>query len=138
MTTTAPDFGRDLDTSTGDIDPFGREVTGIPALAQALAARLETETGTLVDDEDGDYGFDIFSLASEGLTQDAIAAIPDRIKAELEEDERVARVDVTVTQITAETMRLAVRVIASAGPTFDFVLAIDKVAGKVLATEVAA
>lgn len=133
MSTTAPDFGRDLDTSTGDIDPFGREVTGLPALAQALAARLETPTGTLIDDDDGDYGYDLSGLLGEGMTPDEIAAIPGRVQAELEEDERVARATVKVVRQTSESMQLTVAVVASAGPVFDLVLSIDLVAGKILA-----
>lgn len=134
MSTTAPDFGRDLDTSTGDIDPFGREVTGLPALAQALAARLETPTGTLIDDDDGDYGFDLSGLLSEGMTPDEIAAIPGRIQAEIEEDERVGRAIVKVARQTSESLQLAVAIVAASGPTFDLVLAIDLVAGKILVT----
>ncbi|NUP11213.1 MAG: hypothetical protein HOW73_34640 [Polyangiaceae bacterium] len=134
MTMTLPDFGRDLDTGNGDIDPFGREVIGIEALAQALAARLETPAGSLPDDDEGEYGYDLAEEIGEALTAEQRAAIPGRVRLELEEDERVDRVQVQVIALTEDTVRLSIRVEPVLLGPFRFVVEIGKAATVVLST----
>lgn len=131
MTTSAPDYGMDLSCTT-DIDPRMVEVSGLEGFAQALARRLDTPASTLVDDDDGTYGYDLALLLSLGLTRDERALIPARIEGQFLEDERTRSVAVDVQVLTDSEIRLFCRVVAVDLGPFSFVLAIDKVGRKLL------
>lgn len=131
MTTTAPDFGLDL-SGTDDLDPLMREVTGLEALAQALVRRLDTETGTLLDDEDGDYGYDLTEQLGEGMTPDELAAIPGRVENQFRADERVSDAKVKATLSTIERVDLACRIVPYGAGPFTFTLQITDVAKTIL------
>lgn len=127
------DFGLDL-WNDGDLDPFGRTTTGFEALAQALLRRLDTPTGSLPDDEDGDYGYDLSALLSEGMTDSDLAAVASRVEHEFGQDERVgpgnAKVVGTLLNRSSITLKCTIRP-RDAGP-FTFVLAISDVAKTIL------
>lgn len=136
--TTAPDFGSDL-FNDGDLDPFGREVSGFEGLAQALLRRLDTPANTLPDDDDGDYGYDLSLLLSEGMTDDELAAVGPRVEYEFGQDERVHRSTVKASLFNRNEIRLNCFIVPRNGETpFTLVLAIGDVAKVLSITPVTA
>ena len=108
-----PDFGLYI-SCADDIDPIMREVNGFDALAQALARRLDTPRGTLIDDPD--YGYDLAQLVSRGMTADELAAIPSSISDEFQKDECVASVETKVLFYSTGVLKLTFHVRAADGP----------------------
>jgi hypothetical protein len=130
MTQPAPNvFGYDL-SCVNDLDPGMAEVGGITVLAQALARRLITPRGQLIDDPN--YGYDL-----NGFLNDDIDPIqdPPRIAAgidlELQKDERVFS---STSQVTFATnvITTTTQVLSALGP-FTFVLAVSNVTAQLLA-----
>jgi phage baseplate assembly protein W len=101
-------YGRDI-SCVRDLDP-GVEVEGVTALAQALARRLDTPRGGLVDDPD--FGFDLRSQLNKGSTQAEMNSLAARIRNELTKDDRVSMVSVTVAPLDTRgsSVRVTVRV----------------------------
>lgn len=124
MTTTAPDFG--LDLSCGDdLDPRGTEVSGFTLMREWALRVLDTPSGSLVDDEDGIFGLGLVDMVSRGITQDEVDALPGRIAAAYEEDERVLKgsVRARVTfSLKTSTLRVGVMASSTLGP---FSLVVD-------------
>lgn len=119
-------YGTDI-SCRGDLDP-GVDVTGIELLGQALARRLDTPRGGLVDDPD--YGYDLRSELNKGTTKRDVDAVAGRIVAELTKDDRVSSVRATVTPAPdGSSMRVAIRVVpwGELGP-FDMVLSVTSAA----------
>lgn len=136
MTTTAPDFGLDL-SCIEDLDPRGVEVTGIEALSQALMRRLDTPSGSLIDDEDGDYGLELVAELSGGSTPEALASLPKRIAGQFAEDERVASAEVVAASPASALDRIECSILVvpvGVGP-FRMVLAIGSVAAELVRVE---
>lgn len=128
------EFGTDLSTPDAlDIDPMGRTVSGLEALAQALARRFVTRRGSLKNAPA--YGYDLRLLLADALTAGDIAAAETRCLEQLRADERVddARVSLTFNQ-TTERLRLEARVTTAEGP-FRLVLDVSEVTAKILAME---
>jgi hypothetical protein len=122
MTTTAPDFGRDL-SCVEDFNPRGTEVTGIESLRQWGLRVLDTPTGSLIDDEDGEHGFDLVGRLSRGITRDEIDALPGQIAAAYENDERFLPGSVkALVRFTGETLRVSIKASSTSGP---FSLVVD-------------
>lgn len=82
-------------TGTGDIDPTGATVSGVEAVAQALACRLVTPQGGLFYDLS--YGYDLRRLREKRLSQSLLASIGPAVEAQCRLDERVQTVAVKVT-----------------------------------------
>jgi len=116
MTTVAPDFGLDL-ACVEDLDPAGREVSGFVMMIQWAFRVLDTQPGSLVDDEDGVFGFGLRDLISKGITQDDIDGIPGRLAAAYEQDERIVKGSVKA-RVTFKDglMRCEIRMSTGAGP----------------------
>lgn len=129
-------YGLDLSCDQ-DIDPLMTEADGFLALAQALVRRLDTPSGSLIDDERGTYGEDVHAMLSRGMTEDELAAVPGRIRAQFLDDDRVRDAEVTVQFSSAATLRLECRVygLDSAG---SFTVAIDRVSSLLLTYQEAA
>lgn len=76
----------------------GRYSRGVLTVALALYRRLITPRGTLRGgDDEAAYGLDITALVGAVGYETAIGTLPGRIQGELEKDERVASVSVSVT-----------------------------------------
>lgn len=125
------DFGLDL-FNDGDLDPLGRTVTGFEALAQALLRRLDTPTGTLPDDVEGDYGYDLSQLLSEGMTDAELASVGPRVEHEFQQDERVWTAKVVATLLNRNSIQLRCSIVPRELGPFTFVLAISDVAKTIL------
>lgn len=93
----ATDFGTDI-AGVGDYDAALSFVSGERCLAEALANRLLSPPGSLIDDPD--YGFGLRNLLNETLEDPSIYA--PRLELELLKDERVrsARVELDYNQST--------------------------------------
>jgi len=123
------DYGHDL-SCVFDLDAGMAEVDGRTALAQALARRLITPRGGLIDD--GNYGFDVRQFINDDASTSDLARIASSIDSELSKDERV------VTSTSTIALLLGVATVSSAivdgvGP-FQFVLAITNVTTAILTT----
>jgi hypothetical protein len=76
----------------------GRMATGVDVVAQALYRRLNTPRGTLRDGDDGlVYGIDLLDFVGSIGTENAVAAIPDVVVAEVLKDDRVERAECKAT-----------------------------------------
>lgn len=132
-----PDFGLDLSCDF-DLDPRGVEVNGFLALAQALARRLDTPEGTLVGDDSGSYGYDLAELVSLGMTAEGLRAVPEKVRAQFLDDERVSAADVKVlSSPSTSEIRLDCRVVGLRGP-FRFTIAISDVGAQLFDVQEAA
>lgn len=124
------DFGTDL-SWTDDVDPAHAMVSGTLLVAQAIYRRLITPRGRLIGEPD--YGFDIRGILSKGLTQKEVAKVQVEIRHECLKDERVASVDVTLTQsgTLGSTWNIDIAGTTAAGP-FKLVLAVADAAAIIL------
>jgi len=108
MTAEAELYGTDWLCGPEGLDPTGREISGVDAVAQSLLNRLETRRGTLIDD-DPEYGDDLTEMVSEGFTPGEVAALAARVESQFEADERVATAQVSVAQEqTSDGLALAI------------------------------
>jgi len=123
-------FGTTFDAS----DPFFGLLTDDQAiLLQACVLRLQTQRGTLWTDPE--YGDAIMEVLQDGLTAASFARIPERVRAELEKDERIASVDIAPTiggSPGAYSVRLDIQVRPLSGPTFPLTLEITAISVEVL------
>lgn len=127
------DYGFDISTpDAADLDPLGTLVTGARALGQALARRLVTPRGGLLDDPS--YGYDLRQLVGDVLDPLALETVRAEVLDQLRADERVDDASVTVTQPTRTSVRVEALVSAAAGP-FRLVIAVSAVTSEILALE---
>ena len=115
----AIDFGRDI--SATDTFSTGRFSTGIRLVAEACYRRLITPRGSLRGGEDeANYGLDLRELIGVTNLKTTAAALPGRIRAELEKDERIDSVTVDVlTEVDASglaSFTITVEAITGEGP----------------------
>lgn len=131
-----PDYGLDL-SCVDDLDPRGVEVSGLTALGQALMRRLDTPSGALVDDDEGDYGLELVAELSAGRSAAEVAALPARIAGQFEEDERVLSAEVVSRSPASAPDRIecAILVVPSGAAPFRMVLEIGKVAAELVRVE---
>jgi phage baseplate assembly protein W len=128
------DLGTDLSTPDGsDLDPMGGVVSGRRALGQAIARRLSTPRGSLLDD--ATYGYDLRSLVGEALRPGDLAAVSAEIVDQCRADERVDDAAVTVTQPTAGAVRVELLLISETVGPLRLVLAVSAVSAEILASE---
>lgn len=148
MALTSPllvDYGRDLscitrtqalpfpdgsirDVTAIDLDVSMTETSGRALLAEAVARRLVTFRGTLVDDPT--YGFDVREYLNSDLSPRELAAIGAGIDNELTKEERLLRSQTVVTFL-AGVLLIAVNLVDLAGP-FRLTLAVTDVSVTVL------
>lgn len=119
-------FGYGSDISCDfDVDPLVREVDGFAmlALAQAIVRRLDTPRGSLPDDKN--YGIDIRSMVNRGVTADDVRALAGQIRSEIDKDDRVDSLTVTVAPNSVGSelrVELAVRPVDATIGTFTLTL----------------
>lgn len=121
------DYGLDL-ACVDDLDADMTEVTGRRVLAEALARRLSTPRGGLIDDPN--YGTDVRGYLNDDLSKADIARIGAAVDAECRKDERVLR---TTTQVgfVSGALTLSIQVVDLSGP-FRLVLGVTDVSVDVL------
>lgn len=124
------DYGTDVSCTTG-LDPTFALVSGTTVVAQALARRLQTPPGGLIDDPN--YGFDLRSWVNAPLGARERFEASSRIEAECLKDERVESAEVTVTQNDAAgSLTVGINVELADGATFQLVLSASAVTVSVL------
>ncbi len=117
---TGVDYGHDLSCIT-DLDPAMLEIDGRLVLAQALARRLITPRGGLIDDPN--YGYDLRLFLNDDQTAAAVAMIGSGIDAEFLKDERVLASTTTVTFTTRGVLTTVSSITDNIGP-FSLVLGV--------------
>jgi len=129
----ATDFGRDISCTTSL--RTGRFATGARHVGEAAYRRLTTPRGMLRGgEEEQSYGLDLTELIGSTSTKSDAAALPGRIKTELEKDERIASVEATVTTVKegpSTSFEIVIVATTDAGP-FTLKLAVDAVSVELL------
>ncbi|WP_437279354.1 hypothetical protein WME90_02000 [Sorangium sp. So ce375] len=110
---TVDGFGADLDCAD-DLRDDLRMAGPTLALAQAAYRRLTTPRGGVIDAPD--YGFDLRSLLSRGMTPAELAAVPGLVRGELTKDERFEDVETRARKLDSATLELVIRCRTSVGP----------------------
>lgn len=100
-------------------------VTGGVILGEAAYRRLTTQRGTL--EYDPNYGFSLAGWLNKRMTPDELAEAPSLIRAELLKDERLERVDITITQPTPSSASVAIQGWGSGATSFALVLEVADV-----------
>ncbi len=118
-------YGRCL---AGVLDLTGGTSTGRQALSEALAKRLITEQGTLIDDPD--YGFDLTAYINEAIDDRALSEISGRVGNEMLKDDRVLSCSVVVSFIGG-VLVIAATIVDRVGP-FALTLTVDEVTVSIL------
>lgn len=128
----ATDFGTDI-SCMPDLDPMGSLKQGSYVLAEAIARRLITQRGTLIDDPN--YGTDVRGWVNDVASSGAsLAQLKGAIERECRQDERVQSADAELYfDAPSSTLSVTLSLITSAGP-FKFVLGITSVTVQVLQT----
>jgi hypothetical protein len=111
-------FGTDL-YSLDDIDET-RTVTGVELVAQDAFWALQTEPGQGILAADApSYGLDLLGLLGTVESDADAAALPDKIRAALKNDERILEVDTTIARTVegpAVTYAIEIRCTTGEGP----------------------
>jgi phage baseplate assembly protein W len=107
-----------------DLSSPGIYVTGNQAIGEAIARRLQTPRGGLIDDPN--YGYDLTDFLNDDLTTADLALIQSNVNAECVKDERVTAASTTLT-FTGGVLIVTIAVTTSAGP-FTLVLSVSSVA----------
>ncbi len=121
----------DGSTYTATIFDFASDsamVTGRQGLAEAIARRLVTTRGTLIDDPD--YGFDVRDFVNDDIDARGLALIGAGVEAECLKDERVVHA-VAAMSFLAGVLVIAVSLIDTVGP-FRLVLSVSDVTVSIL------
>lgn len=119
------DPGRDL-ACVDDLDAALRETTGVVTFQHALARRISTPRGAVIDDDD--YGIDIRDELKNEVTRASLVRIAGRARNEILKDERAATCSVTPTAIGSPLVSLALAIggDAAEGP-YSLTVAVDAV-----------
>jgi hypothetical protein len=88
-------------------------VSGRRCLGEAIARRLQTPRGGLIDDPN--YGFDLSGELNDDVTQEDVARMSSSIEAECLKDERVFGATATVVFANG-TLLVTIKLTDSAGP----------------------
>lgn len=112
---TTVDFGTDFAGGT-DFDPMAieREPDDVLLVAEAAIRRLECPRGGMPGDPD--YGYDLAAELRKAMTPAELAAIPNRIRGELLKDDRIERLEASVTLVGLEQLAVAIKCETAAGP----------------------
>lgn len=123
----AADFGTEL-SCVRDIDQNGSVVTGPRVVAEALARRLSTPRGRVIDDPN--FGFDLTQFINDDTTKSGLVAMQSGASAECLKDERVLQA-VTTASLLNGVLTVRVNFTTAAGP-FSLVLAVSQTSVAVL------
>lgn len=112
------DYGRD--TSCMGSLRTGRFVTGARLVAESVYRRLTTPRGMLRGGEaELIFGIDLTDLIGDTNPRVVAATLPGRVRSEIEKDERILSVDVTVLETTSgglTSFTVTVDAVTGAGP----------------------
>lgn len=122
-----PDFGSAW-SCVSDMTIPAIVVSGNRVVAEAIARRLQTPRGGLLDDPT--YGFDVTDFVNDDLTAGDFARLNAGIQAECLKDQRVLTTDVS-TSLVVGVLIVTIVVGTAAGP-FTLVLAISDVTATLL------
>lgn len=111
----AAEYGTDWDC-VSDIDEYGTTVSGPEAVAQAIARRLQTPPGGLIDDPT--YGYDLRALLNRTLTRAEQQDVRASVEAQCLLDERVDSADVEI-DLDGEELTVTVSPELAGGETFE-------------------
>ena len=125
----ATDFGVDINCVT-DLDPSFALVTGQTAVGQAVARRLITVRGTLLDDPH--YGTDLRQYAGEPKSAGALARAKADCEREARQEERVDSVEVETSYQGDDVLLARISLTTAEGP-FELTLAVTAVTATILA-----
>jgi hypothetical protein len=103
-------------------------VSGRQCLAEAIARRLVTTRGTLIDDPD--YGFDLRGYVNDDIDARGLALIGAGVEAECLKDERVIAATAAVS-LVAGVLVVAVSITDAKGPV-KLVLSVSQVTVSIL------
>jgi hypothetical protein len=123
----AVDFGHDLSCTT-DLTSDMAEVDGTLQLGQALARRIITPRGGLIDDPN--YGYDVRGFLNDDVTSRTLAEVQAKMDAEFLKDERVLQSSTTLS-FTSGVLTTTTIIQTANGP-FTLVLAISDVTVAIL------
>lgn len=121
------DYGTDL-SCVSDMDPNGLEVSGRLMLGQAIARRLYTPRGRLL--EDANYGFDLRAFIDADVAPVDLAQIKSGIETECTKDERILSATATLQFITG-VLIVTIALQDGLGP-FPLVLSVNNVTATIL------
>ncbi len=122
------DLGSDF-SCLFDSPPDMAEVTGRTCLIQAVARRIITPRGTLIDDPN--YGFDLTQYVNDDIDGADLIRIQDGVRAECLKDERVSDAEVTLTFTAAGVLICKIILEDGDGP-FTLVLSVSQASVDVL------
>lgn len=122
------DFGTDLSCVT-DLSEDCRPVSGQLLVCQAIARRLSTPRGRLIDDPN--YGYDLTDSLNDDMGPADIAEIQAGATAECLKDERVLSATVTVTLPSTGELTIVINLDLGEGP-FDLTLAVKDTAVEII------
>jgi len=113
------ELGRDISCTTSL--RTGRFSTGARLVAEAAYRRLTTPRGTLRGGEDeANYGLDLTELIGSTNPAELAVSLPGRIRVELEKDERIDSVEVSIASSTTSggltSFSIEIIAITSDGP----------------------
>ena len=123
----ATDYGTTI-ACVNDLVAPSRFVSGQRAVAEAIARRLQTPRGALIDSRD--YGFDLRDYVNADLTRPQMAALLGSVTAECQKDERVESADVTIRFLGETELRVTINLMTAVGP-FTLVMSIDQYAARI-------
>ena len=126
------DLGTDIATPSGlDLDPRFGLVDGYRALGEALARRIVTRRGSLIDDPQ--YGTDVRARMNDNLDARGLAELAVAIVNEWQKDERVFLSRAACT-LALGALRIVGTVQAATG-TFRLVVSVDAATASLLTVE---
>lgn len=124
---TTPDFGDSL-SCIYDLDPTFFVVSGFTALGQAIARRLLTPRGQLIDDPN--YGYDLSQFIDADVGPYDLPRIQTFAQQEVLKDERILSATVTMT-LNSGNLLIQVNLVSNAGP-FQLTLNVSNVTAPLL------
>jgi hypothetical protein len=116
------DYGSDL-SCVSDLTSELAEVSGRRLVSEAIALRLQTPRGRLLDDPN--YGYDLTGFVNDDVSPSDVARIGASVEAECLKDERVISAVVALT-FSAGLLAVSVLLSDADGP-FTLVLAVGAV-----------
>lgn len=122
------DFGTDL-AGVADIDPTGAVVTGTRAVGEAIARRLSTPRGRVIDDPN--YGTDLTQFVNDDIGTRTLSELQASAIAEALKDERVLTCRCTATLSRVGVLSVQVSYTTADGP-FALVLSVSQTSVQVL------
>jgi hypothetical protein len=121
------DFGVDL-SCVSDLQPHMGVVSGRRLVAEAIARRLQTPKGALLDDPN--YGYDLVGQLDNDVQQGDLGRISSAVTTECLKDQRVFSASTTVS-FALEELLVTISLVTNLGP-FSLVLQASQVTVAIL------